>query len=229
MGSGCSCCLNFWPSGLSTYSWPRSMHCLGSAVWSGFLLDVLEDFRTFLFSVCKAAFSWRWWHRRLKKGWCAALPIRNTRNQVHTSSNWIDCRLLLQQVQKAMLVVLLLRCVVLGFIPVRTESIAVYCCNRFKKPCWWSCSCVASFWDSVQEQLTTSKHHSSVWSPSVPEHLICLLSVAHVDLSRTKTPSAVLKTGNSCLIWARTLSSLRRLQPRTNGHADIIIFSRSLR
>ena len=53
-------------------------------------------------------------------------------------------------------------------LPVRTESTAVCCCNRLKKPCWWSCSCVALFWDYVSgEQMTTSKHHSSV------RHRVC--------------------------------------------------------
>ena len=67
------------------------------------------------------------------------------------------------------------------------------------------------------KSLTTSKHHSFVSSPSVPEYLACLSPVAHVDLSRTKTPSAVLKTENIWLIRARALSFLRRSQPRTNG------------
>ena len=44
------------------------------------------------------------------------------------------------------------------------------------------------------KSLTTSKHHSSVFSPSVPEHLGYLSSVAHVNLFRTKTIYAVLKT-----------------------------------
>ena len=82
----------------------------------------------------------------------------------------------------------------------------------------WSSDSVVGLSRTTQgSSLNTSKHHSSVSSPSVPEHLAHLLSVAHVDLSRTKMPSAVLKTGSSCLIWARALSSLRRSQPRTNG------------
>ena len=73
------------------------------------------------------------------------------------------------------------------------------------------------FWDYARQQPEHQQAPFIRFVPSVPEHLACLLSVAHVDLSRIKTPSAVLKTGSSCLIWARALSSLRRSQPRTNG------------
>ena len=59
----------------------------------------MEDFRTSLFSDCSLMKT----VTSTKKSWCAALPIRKRKIKSIASSNWIDCRLLLQQVQKAIL------------------------------------------------------------------------------------------------------------------------------
>ena len=59
----------------------------------------MEDFRTSLFSDCSLMKT----VTSTKKSWCAALPIRKRKIKSIASSNWIDCRLLLQQIQKAIL------------------------------------------------------------------------------------------------------------------------------
>ena len=59
----------------------------------------MEDFRTSLVSDCSLMKT----VTSTKKSWCAALPIRKRKIKSIASSNWIDCRLLLQQVQKAIL------------------------------------------------------------------------------------------------------------------------------
>ena len=60
---------------------------------------VVEDFRTSLFSDCSLTKTMT----SKKKSWCAALPTRKRKIKSIASSNWIDSRLLLHQVQKAIL------------------------------------------------------------------------------------------------------------------------------
>ena len=59
----------------------------------------MEVFRTSLLSDCSLMKT----VTSTKKSWCAGLPIRKRKIKSIASSNWIDGRLLLQQVQKAIL------------------------------------------------------------------------------------------------------------------------------